>query len=187
MAKLYEILFCWKKDLQSNGLPRWPQKFLEIWKLPGGDRPDFLPACLQTVWWPLGTCVCRAPWDLTWSPHLGGCIRAGGLTSLGVCGTSGAPQKPWRLAKGRDYGNPASPRSAFPEGKKSQFILKTPNGTPVVNTCVSRNLLLVPSKIQFLNFGMTQKRGWWCLFWGDFLKGLFLIETWILELNWIFR
>lgn len=58
----------------------------------------------------------------------------------------------------------------FPWGQEGQFILKTPNGTHVINTCISRNLLLVPPKIQFIKFEMTQKREGECLFCRDLKK-----------------
>lgn len=91
--------------------------------------------------------------------------------ALGTC-VCGAPRDlTWAPRLGGCVG--AGGLTRLPWSQERQFILKTPNGTPVTNTCVSRHLLLVPPKRQFLKFGMTQKRGWWYLFWGDFLKDFF--------------
>lgn len=114
--------------------------------------------------------ACRQGGDL-WGPALQGSpgsylgTSPGGLCQSrrahklgGLRHFRGTPEA-LKASQGRWLWKPSFSTLCFPWSQESQFILKTPNGTPVMNTCISRNLLLVPPKIQFLKSVITQKGG----------------------------
>lgn len=80
-----------KKDFQFNGLSCWL-------KIPGNLEPSkrrlgqFPPNIFADSAVKAGTCICRAPQDLTWAPALGRSIGSGGSQAWGPAALLGCPR-----------------------------------------------------------------------------------------------
>lgn len=129
IAKLYEIIFCWKKDLQSNGLPHW------LLRISGN-----LEASMRRVWFPPSV---PADSTGTWGPAFAG--LPGIPPGLGTWGAASMQEGSQAWGSGALLGHPRRcgevagfSMLCFPWSEESQFYLKAPNRAPF-----SRNLLLV--------------------------------------------
>lgn len=123
-----------------------------------------------------GTCICRAPQDLTWTPPLGSSSgsRAHKLGDLQHCWD--APEA-LKDSQGRWLRKASFSTVWLPWSQESKLILKTLNRFPVMDSCASENLLLVPQNIVFQIRGDSEKLClclcvcvFWFWVWGDWTE-----------------
>lgn len=120
-----------------------------------------------------GSHLSTSPGELHW---MRGAHKLGGLQHCW-----GTPEA-LKASQGKWLRKPSFSLLWLPWSKESQLILKTLNRTPVMDSCASRNLLLVPQKIKFFKFVLKKTQDSFVCLCVRLGGGL----NWM-ELDWIFR